>query len=223
MRPLAQGGILLHTGISHTSTEDAGTPIAPTPQSSTAGTQAVRAAQAQPVSAHGAPGPEKAEPTDDASGCMGLSVSALLELVPIYQRLVLDKLDLTRIDLPECAPAETGAPGRLTRSQMYILLALMNGAPLNMTQLAARIATSKEQTTRAVAPLVDAGYLRREQDAHNRKLVLIRLTASGEQLLRKAKEQMRLQLETRFRALSEADHRELEQSLQTVIRILKKV
>ena len=133
------------------------------------------------------------------------SISALLEMMPMYHRLVLNKLEKK--------------PPHVTKSQ----LALMGNDTLNMTQVSAYIASSKEQATRAVAPLVEAGYVDRFHDEANRKLVLIRLTPAGKAFLRETKEQLHQALENKFATLPEAEQQELLHSLHSILRILKKM
>ena len=64
------------------------------------------------------------------------SISALLEMMPMYHKIVLNEIEMKSI--------------HLTKSQFFILLALMSNESLNMTQVATYIASSKEQATRAV-------------------------------------------------------------------------
>lgn len=109
------------------------------------------------------------------------SISALLEMMPMYHKIVLNEIEMKSI--------------HLTKSQFFILLALMSNESLNMTQVATYIASSKEQATRAVAPLVEAGYVDRFHDESNRKLVLIRLTPSGKTFLHETKEHLHQSLE----------------------------
>lgn len=136
-------------------------------------------------------------------------ISALLEMMPMYHKLVLDKLEKKAV--------------HITRSQFFILLALMSNDMLNMTQIAAYIASSKEQATRAVAPLVDVGYVERFHDEHNRKLVLIHLTPAGRAYLHETKEQLRQSLEQKFEKLPPQEQADLTLALQTILRILKKM
>lgn len=141
-------------------------------------------------------------------------ISALLEVMPMYHSLILNKLELNKTD---------SSVQHITKSQFHILLALMADDSLTMTQLSACIASSKEQTTRAVAPLVTAGLAERIHDETNRKLVRIRLTANGRLFLHHTKEHLQHSLEQKFRSLSQTDQEELVQSLYTLLRILKKM
>ncbi len=137
------------------------------------------------------------------------SISALLEMMPMYHRLIFNKLEKK--------------PPHVTKTQFFILLALMGNDTLNMTQLSVYIASSKEQATRAVAPLVEAGFVERFHDDANRKLVLVRLTSAGQAFLQETKEQLHQALEHKFSTLPEPDQQELLRSLHSILRILKQL
>ena len=70
-----------------------------------------------------------------------------------------------------------------TKTQLIIMTALYRRKTLNMTQVANFIASSKEQATRAVAQLVDKGYLTRSTDPANRTYVCVSLTEQGRQVM----------------------------------------
>mgnify|MGYP000337984022 CR=1 FL=1 len=83
-------------------------------------------------------------------------ISALIEVFPLCQKVILNTVDFK----------DHG----FTKTQLCILLSLTAKSPLTMSELATYLASSKEQATRAVAPLVKTGYLERIQDETNRKL-----------------------------------------------------
>lgn len=72
-----------------------------------------------------------------------------------------------------------GERERLTKTQFYILITLYHQSPLTMTQIGEHIGASKEQATRAVAPLADEGLVRREVSSKNRTRVYVSLTEKG--------------------------------------------
>ena len=72
-----------------------------------------------------------------------------------------------------------GERERFTKTQFYILITLYHQSPLTMTQIGEHIGASKEQATRAVAPLADEGLVRREVSAKNRTRVYVSLTEAG--------------------------------------------
>ena len=77
----------------------------------------------------------------------------------------------------------TGERERFTKTQFYILITLFHRAPLTMTQIGELIGASKEQATRAVAPLVDDGLVQREVSSRNRTKVYVSLTENGRTLV----------------------------------------
>ena len=108
----------------------------------------------------------------------------------------------------------------LTGTQRLILLTSAVCGELTMTCLADTIACSKEQATRAVAPLVQAGYLKRIYDRQNRTRVFIELTPEGRALIRRQYEACTQELHRLFAALSPEDRDRLMQSLQTIYQLL---
>jgi len=66
-----------------------------------------------------------------------------------------------------------------TKTQMNIFTLLDMKGDLSMKRIAQLLATSQEQTTRAVAPLADAGYVERITDPSNRTRIYIHLTENG--------------------------------------------
>lgn len=79
----------------------------------------------------------------------------------------------------------TGERERFTKTQFYILITLSAQDPLTMTQIAEYIGASKEQATRALAPLADEGLVRREVSQKNRTRVYVSLTPEGRALIRR--------------------------------------
>lgn len=92
-----------------------------------------------------------------------------------------------------------------------------------MSKLSKFIASSKEQTTRAVAPLVKEGLVERYVDEENRRYVYIRLSDQGIRMIQEAKQSFIRHLKLSFDRLSEDDLDELKQAAETTLRILKKL
>lgn len=68
----------------------------------------------------------------------------------------------------------TGEREHMTKTQFYILITLFLRPSLTMTQIAERIGASKEQATRAVAPLADEGLIVREVSAETERAYMCR-------------------------------------------------
>lgn len=131
-------------------------------------------------------------------------VSALFEIFPICQKFLLNTIDIPSMDL--------------TKTQILILFALSGGRSLNMSQLSSYLASSKEQATRAVSPLVKDEYVTRFRSDENRKMVYVKLTEKGNQLILQEKALVKEYLSKRFESLSKED-----QSLSNILTILKKM
>ena len=135
-------------------------------------------------------------------------VSALFEIFPICQKFLLNTIDIPSMDL--------------TKTQILILFALSGGRSLNMSQLSSYLASSKEQATRAVSPLVKDEYVTRFRSDENRKMVYVKLTEKGNQLILQEKALVKEYLSKRFESLSK-DQELFHQSLSNILTILKKM
>lgn len=136
-------------------------------------------------------------------------VAALMEVFPLCQRVILNTLDFKDLGF--------------TKTQLSILFALTVETPLTMTNLARYIVSSKEQTTRAVAPLVRAGYLERTHDESNRKLVLVRLTPEGHRIMKHKQDELRTVVSAKIQQLSEEDKEDFCKALDTTLQVLKEL
>ncbi len=137
------------------------------------------------------------------------TINAIFEIFPICQKIILNSINTKNIDF--------------TKTQLLILISLVGKEYLNMTEISTYIASSKEQTTRAVAPLVKEGYVERMIDKNNRKLVLIKLTSLGISFLDTEKEQLKYNMESHFNKLSSADKIEFCSSVFKTLEILKRI
>lgn len=87
-------------------------------------------------------------------------IMSMYEIYPLSRKLVFDTFDKKKYDI--------------TRTQQIIMLSLCIEGTLTMSQLASKINTSNEQATRAVAQLVDKGFVIRMQN-----LITVELSTSG--------------------------------------------
>ncbi len=131
------------------------------------------------------------------------------EIYPLSRKLVFDTFDQKKY--------------HVTRTQQIVLLALSVSGQMNMTQLATRINTSNEQATRAAAQLADMGFIRREHQAGNRRVVIISLTPEAEDFMKKMKAEIRDDLLKRFANVSDEDMEKLYDALVQVSSVLKQV
>lgn len=111
-----------------------------------------------------------------------------------------------------------------TKTQLLIFIILSVRESLTMTEIAGYISSSREQATRAVAPLADAGYVERYTDLSNRTRIHIRLTEAGRSYWGESREKMRAMIDARLKAsLTDEECSELEQAAATMIRLLRKL
>lgn len=135
--------------------------------------------------------------------------SPLLLLLPLLSRFL-------------TPPAHLSA--RLTKTQLLIVTALSYHESFHMSQLAAYLSFSKEQATRAAAPLVEAGLVERFAQSENRTRVFLRLMADGKNLADDLRAQFSSQLKACVSAsLSEPEQLELREAAETLVRLLSKM
>ena len=137
------------------------------------------------------------------------AIISLFEIFPKCQKIILNSIDIKH--------------SNLTKTQLFILFSLMGKPSLNMSQIATYIASSHEQATRAVAPLVTSGYVERFFDESNRKLVLIRLTEIGNNFISFEKEQLIKNLVNKLDELTNEEKEEFTNATYTTLNILKKL
>ncbi|MBR6044244.1 MAG: MarR family transcriptional regulator [Ruminococcus sp.] len=137
------------------------------------------------------------------------SIDAMFELYPRGRKLIYESFD------------KLGS--ELTRTQQMILLALSVQDGLSMSQLADKISTSNEQATRAVAQLVDKGYVTREQNKQNRRVVNISLTDKAVEHINAAKATVLDDTRSRAKALTDEDMDVLYESVTNLLGIFNKL
>lgn len=86
-----------------------------------------------------------------------------------------------------------------------------------------KINTSNEQATRAVAQLVDMGFIERNHQPDNRRVVNISLTEKAESFLIKMKADIREDLLDLFSNVSDEDMKKLYNALIQVNEVLRQV
>ena len=134
----------------------------------------------------------------------------LLRLIPLIYKVIDFNSQKKRYDL--------------TKSQFIVLVALYSRGILNMTETSEFISSSKEQSTRAVAPLVEKGLVKRFELEDNRKRVYIELTESGKEFMQEFwKEMHKLVAEKLCTSLNEEELRTLFDSVKTAASLLSKV
>ena len=132
-------------------------------------------------------------------------IMSMYEIYPLSRKLVFDK----KYDI--------------TRTQQIIMLSLCIEGTLTMSQLASKINTSNEQATRAVAQLVDKGFVIRMQNPDNRRVINIRLTDEAMRFMEKMKNEILDDILGKFSSVSDSDMKKMKDALVFINSILKKV
>lgn len=136
-------------------------------------------------------------------------IMSMYEIYPLSRKLVFDTFDKKKYDI--------------TRTQQIIMLSLSVCGTLTMSQLASKINTSNEQATRAVAQLVDRGFIVRMQNPDNRRVINIKLTEDAQVFFNKMKNEILDDLISKFADIPDEEMEKLSQSLAQVSSVLKKV
>ena len=135
-------------------------------------------------------------------------IMSMYEIYPLSRKLVFDTFDKKKYDI--------------TRTQQIIMLSLCIEGTLTMSQLASKINTSNEQATRAVAQLVDKGFVIRMHSDKSR-VINIRLTDEAMRFMEKMKNEILDDILGKFSSVSDSDMKKMKDALVFINSILKKV
>lgn len=113
--------------------------------------------------------------------------------------------------------------GGLTKTQMDVLVGLRYAGKMNMSQVADHAAVSKEQASRAVAPLVQRGLVSRSRSARQYRAVEVSLTDEGQKLLEDTRAEIDREIGERLSPLSQEDRDRLMEASLTAVEILRKL
>lgn len=104
----------------------------------------------------------------------------------------------------------------ITREQFGILLLLSLGDGLYQTQIANILGKDRPNITRMIDVLEKRGFIRREKDSNNRRILKVYLTEQGKAEADKAKPLKDRMNETQYRGMT-------DEEVLTLARLLKKV
>lgn len=113
--------------------------------------------------------------------------------------------------------------GKLTKTQMDVLVGLQYAGKMSMGQMAEYLAVSKEQTSRAVGPLEKKGLVVRSRSSENYRVVEVALTDAGHAFLLAARADIERELARKLAPLSPQDRAQLMEASQTAVDILQKL
>lgn len=122
-------------------------------------------------------------------------INSLFRIYPVCRKLVFDTFDKKKYGI--------------TRTQQVIMLTLGVNGTLTMSGLASKINTSNEQATRAVAQLVEKGFIERMHDSANRRIIKIKLTDEAKAFVEQIKREMHEDFLERFSVFTDDELTEL--------------
>lgn len=109
----------------------------------------------------------------------------------------------------------------LTKSQADIMIGLSVVGPMSMTQVSEHIAASREQATRAVAPLVERGFVVKTRNPENRRVVTVELTEKGRRDFEEGRARIVEGLRERLDALPNEERERLLTACRVVVDVLR--
>lgn len=126
------------------------------------------------------------------------------------------------LDIKFVRPIARHFKPQLTSIQLHVLT-IVQEKKTTMTELSNEILLSKQQMTPIIDKLVVEGFVYREYDAIDRRLIRIGITSSGLQLCDQAKEQTIKLLQNKIECLDEQDLVSLNNVIRELSRITHKV
>jgi DNA-binding MarR family transcriptional regulator len=110
----------------------------------------------------------------------------------------------------------------LTSMQINVLVVLVE-KKATMTELSNEILIPKQQMTPLIDKLVSEGFVQREYDAIDRRIIRISITPLGLDILVKIKEKALAVLETKLKKLDQNDLLCLNKALTDICKIINKI
>ena len=143
--------------------------------------------------------------TADAALVSSLATN-LVETLPLYPKRMIRMDAIVR---------EQGMPF----SHIQILVMLRNG-PASIGELSSKLCIAKPNITPLVDRLFESGYVDRQHDENDRRVVNIVLLPAGEEKLAAIRATIARQIQVQSEDLSVTEFRELNDSLASLVRIL---
>lgn len=105
-------------------------------------------------------------------------------------------------------------------SHVQVLAMLQDVGTMSVSEISRRLGIAKPNITPLVDRLYDAGYVDRQHDENDRRVVNIVLLPAGEEKLAAIRSTIAKQIQVQAEDLSVSEFRELNDALQSVVRIL---
>ena len=131
----------------------------------------------------------------------------------VFHVLPLIKKRLLHMDLVQ---REHGIP----LSHVQVLAMLQDMGTMSVSEISRRLGIAKPNITPLVDRLYEAGYVDRQHDEHDRRVVNIVLLPAGEEKLSAIRATISRQIQLQADGLTVSEFRELNDSLANVVRIL---
>ena len=130
-----------------------------------------------------------------------------------FHVLPLIKKRLLHMDLVQ---REHGTP----LSHVQVLAMLQDVGTMSVSEISRRLGIAKPNITPLVDRLFEAGYVDRQHDENDRRVVNIVLLEAGKEKLAAIRATISSQIQSQSEGLSVSEFRELNESLQSIVRIL---
>ena len=137
--------------------------------------------------------------------------------------VVLSLLEIFRLSQKYMLGNFGEADRKLTKTQFFIIMAIWNKKNMSMSQVASAISASKEQTTRAMIPLEEDGYVRRYHDEKNRRIVRVEMTEKGYGVLDRVRNHMISNLGKRLELLTEEEQEWFSDAADRMLELMLKI
>ena len=131
----------------------------------------------------------------------------------MFHALPLIKKRLLHMDLVQ---REHGIP----LSHVQVLAMLQDVGTMSVSEISRRLGIAKPNITPLVDRLYESGYVDRQHDEHDRRVVNIVLLPAGEEKLSAIRATISRQIQGQIEDLSVSEFRELCESMNSVVRIL---
>jgi DNA-binding MarR family transcriptional regulator len=120
-------------------------------------------------------------------------------------------------------PVLQNSKSSLSPLQVHVLNTLKDNGTATMTLVANEIKMSKQQTTRVVDQLVSQGFVRRDFEEQDRRIIKISLTAAGEAELENIKEEAIEHMVAKIEMFDERKVAELNDTADRLSRLLREL
>lgn len=111
----------------------------------------------------------------------------------------------------------------LSRTHIEILFTLEQTGQQPVSEVGKRLYISKPHMTNLVDKLTDEGFIARNPDQKDRRIINIELTESGSHFLSKFKDSIRERVKGKLSALTEEDLDLLARSLENIKKVLSNI